>query len=263
MKQRIITAIIAAAVFLPIVIYGNLPFVIFIYFLASIGLYEAFRMKDLSIASVPGIMALLLLWFLMIPANVFEPDSFLLSKMDFLLIIVFLLLTYTVVSKNKFTFDDVGFMLVSTVYVGLGFYYFIEIRELALAYIFFALVVIWTTDSGAYFIGKSLGKTKLWPDISPNKTIEGSVGGVICAVIAAIIFQFIADLEYSIFMTVIIASLLSVFGQIGDLVESALKRHYKTKDSGSLLPGHGGILDRFDRLLFVLPLLHFIHIIFY
>lgn len=258
MKQRIITAVIAAAVFLPIVIYGNFPFVIFIYILASVGLFEAMRMKQMSVASVPGILSLLLLWYLMIPLEM--GSGLIFTKMEFLLLILLLLLSYTVLSKNKFTFDDVGFLLISTLYVGLGFYYFIEIREIALAYVFFALFVIWTTDSGAYFIGKSMGKTKLWPDISPNKTVEGSLGGVICAVIVAIAFQLIVGFEHSMLITIIIACLLSVFGQIGDLVESALKRHYKIKDSGSILPGHGGILDRFDSLLFVLPLLHFIHI---
>ncbi|WP_339145834.1 MULTISPECIES: phosphatidate cytidylyltransferase [unclassified Sutcliffiella] len=258
MKQRIITAAIAAAVFLPIVIYGNFPFVILIYILASVGLFEAMRMKQMSIASVPGVLSLLLLWFLLIPSEMVS--GLVLTKMEFLLLILLLLLSYTVLSKNKFTFDDVGFLLISTLYVGLGFYYFIEIRELALSYVFFALFVIWTTDSGAYFIGKSMGKTKLWPDISPNKTVEGSLGGVICAVIVAIAFQLIVGFEHSMLITILIACLLSVFGQIGDLVESALKRHYKIKDSGSILPGHGGILDRFDSLLFVLPLLHFIHI---
>ncbi len=260
MKQRIITAAIAAAVFLPIVIYGEFPFVIFIYILASVGLFEAMRMKQMSMASVPGVLSLLLLWFLMVPSEMVSQEVLFLSKMEFLLLILLMLLSYTVLSKNKFTFDDVGFLLISTLYVGLGFYYFIEIRELALAYVFFALLVIWTTDSGAYFIGKSMGKTKLWPDISPNKTVEGSLGGVICAVIVAIAFQFIVDFEHSLLVTIFIACLLSIFGQIGDLVESALKRHYKIKDSGSILPGHGGILDRFDSLLFVLPLLHFIHI---
>ncbi|WP_223700204.1 phosphatidate cytidylyltransferase [Sutcliffiella deserti] len=258
MKQRIITALIAAAVFLPIVVYGELPFVIFVYLLASVGLYEALRMKKHSIVSIPGLLSLLLIWIFLLPSSWLPLDPIFL-KIDFLLLIVLLLLTYTVLSKNKFTFDDVGFILASTVYIGMGFYYFIEIREISLAYVFFALFVIWTTDSGAYFIGKAIGNKKLWPEISPNKTVEGSIGGVICAIVLAIIFHFVVDFTHSVLVTVLLASILSVVGQIGDLAESALKRYYQIKDSGKILPGHGGILDRFDSLLFVLPLLHFIH----
>ncbi|WP_417900532.1 phosphatidate cytidylyltransferase [Bacillus haimaensis] len=258
MKQRIITAVIAAAVFLPIVIYGNLPFILFIYLLATIGLYEALRMKKITITSVPGVLSLLLLWVLLIPGQ-WMPTKLQFTKVEFLVIGVLLLLTYTVISKNRFNFDDVGFALLSTIYVGMGFFYFIEIRDISLAYVFFALVVIWSTDSGAYFIGKAMGKTKLWPEISPNKTVEGSLGGVLCAILVAIIFQFTVGFEHGLIITIIVASILSVVGQMGDLVESALKRHYAIKDSGNLLPGHGGILDRFDSLLFVLPLLHFIH----
>ena len=258
MKQRIITAIIAAAVFLPIVIYGNLPFVLFIYLLATIGLYEALKLKNISITSVPGVLSLLLMWVLLIPDQWMPAEPFI-TKGEFLLIGALLFLTYTVVSKNRFNFDEAGFSLLSIIYVGMGFFYFIEIRDISLAYVFFALFVIWSTDSGAYFIGKAVGKTKLWPEISPNKTVEGSLGGVVCAIIVAVVFQFTIGFDHGLILTIFIASILSVVGQMGDLVESALKRHYAVKDSGNLLPGHGGILDRFDSLLFVLPLLHFIH----
>src|SRR5690606_27744859 len=137
----------------------------------------------------------------------------------------------------------------------------IEIRALGLAYIFYAFVVIWTTDSGAYFVGRKLGKNKLWPEISPNKTIEGFIGGIVTAVVFALIFNMIADLFDSFISLFIVTLVVSIFGQIGDLVESALKRHYKVKDSGTLLPGHGGILDRFDSMLFILPILYFLRVI--
>ena len=103
--------------------------------------------------------------------------------------LILLLLTYTVVTKNRFTFEDAAFSILSALYVGIGFYYFIETRQDAgLVYIFYSLFIIWATDSGAYFIGKAFGKNKLWPEISPNKTVEGSMGGVVCAVIVAVLF---------------------------------------------------------------------------
>src|SRR5690625_4805594 len=125
-------------------------------------------------------------------------------------------------------------------------------RHVGLAYFLFVLFNIWATDSGAYFIGRSLGRRKLWPDISPNKTIGGAVGGVLSAVVIALIFQLVYPL-FSLFTAALIAVIASLFGQMGDLVESALKRHYDVKDSGQLLPGHGGVLDRFDSMIFVLP----------
>jgi phosphatidate cytidylyltransferase len=172
-----------------------------------------------------------------------------------------LFLSYTVATKNRFTFDDVAFSIVSTLYIGMGFYYFIETREAGLVYIFYSLFIIWATDSGAYFIGRAMGKRKLWPEISPNKTIEGSVGGVVSAVIVSILFSLLTEIDATIMGLAFVTIFLSIFGQIGDLVESALKRHYQVKDSGTILPGHGGILDRFDSLLFVWPLIHFLQLL--
>jgi phosphatidate cytidylyltransferase len=107
-----------------------------------------------------------------------------------------------------------------------------------------------------------MGKNKLWPEISPNKTIEGAVGGVLFAVIFAWIYHYFTGVLDNYIIVTFMTIFLSVFGQIGDLVESALKRQYQVKDSGTILPGHGGILDRFDSLLFVLPILHFLRLLF-
>ncbi|WP_226665650.1 phosphatidate cytidylyltransferase [Metabacillus litoralis] len=266
MKQRILTAILAAALFLPFVIYGKLPFTIFVYLLASIALYELLKMKKISLVSFPGLVSLLILWVLLLPNTYITVLNDQFSKAEFALLALLLLLTYTVVTKNKFTFDDVGFVVIAIFYLGIGFYFLIETRNSdlqgGLELIFYALLLIWVTDSGAYFVGRAMGKNKLWPEISPNKTIEGAVGGVLFAVIFACIYHYFTGILDNIFIVIIMTAFLSVFGQIGDLVESALKRHYQVKDSGTILPGHGGILDRFDSLLFVLPLLHFMLILF-
>ncbi|WP_223588510.1 phosphatidate cytidylyltransferase [Neobacillus bataviensis] len=262
MKQRIITGVIAAALFLPIVFYGGLPVVILSYFLATIGLYELLKMKNLNIFSVHGLLSLLFLWVILFPEKYNHIiDSFYYSKTELCIVFIMLLLTYTVITKNRYTFEDAAFSLLSAIYVGIGFYFFFETRdEGGLVFIFYSLFIIWATDSGAYFIGKALGKNKLWPEISPNKTVEGSIGGVVCAVIVAILFKFLSDINVGLLPLMGITVVLSVFGQIGDLVQSAFKRHFNVKDSGNILPGHGGILDRFDSLLFVWPLLHLFHL---
>ncbi|MFX3624652.1 MAG: phosphatidate cytidylyltransferase [Ectobacillus sp.] len=262
MKQRIITGIILIALFVPIVLYGGAPFTVLVYALASVGLYELVRMKKLPVISVPTVLTAVLLWLILIPSKatgIFEAIR--LSKVEVTFVIVLLLLSYTVISKNTFTFDDASFLLMSTIYVAMGFYYLNETRIEGLIYIFYTLLVIWATDTGAYFIGRAIGKRKLWPEISPNKTVEGAIGGIVCAVVIAIIYNAFQPVSDNVAALIGVTIGVSAFGQIGDLVESAFKRHYGVKDSGKILPGHGGILDRLDSLLFVLPLLHFLHFI--
>ncbi|WP_160719979.1 phosphatidate cytidylyltransferase [Bacillus sp. USDA818B3_A] len=262
MKQRIITAVVAAALFLPIVFYGGLPFVLLTYLLATIGLYELLKMKKLNIFSINGLISLLFLWVIIFPKQYHHVfSSFFYSKTEVAIICILLLLAFTVVTKNRFTFEEVSFSILSAIYVGIGFYFFIETREAGLVYVFYSLFIIWATDSGAYFVGKAMGKKKLWPEISPNKTVEGSLGGVVCAVIVGVLFSlFSTTIPVGLVTLMGITVVLSVFGQIGDLVQSAFKRHFNVKDSGNILPGHGGILDRFDSLLFVLPLLNLFHL---
>lgn len=260
MKQRIITAVIAILLFFPIVFFGDWPFRILMYIIATIGVLELLIMRKTANYPVPTFITLLLLWALLYP----EDGQLFATKSEITLFAVLLLLAYTVLVKNKFTFEDAGFLVLSAIYVGLGFYYFIQTREVTndgLVYIFYAILVILATDTGAYFFGRAFGKRKLWPKISPNKTIEGAIGGIILACVVALVFHMFFPVHSSIIIVLIVTILASAFGQVGDLVESAFKRHYDVKDSGKILPGHGGILDRFDSWLFVFPLLHFIHFI--
>lgn len=263
MKQRILTAVIALAFFVPFVVIGGAPFTIVMFLIATVGLFELLRMRGLSLFSIEGVFTWLALLVLLIPSTWSDAwqQIIILTKLEAVSAIAFLLLAYTVIVKNRFTFDHAAFAIMSALYVGVGFYYFIETRYFGIEYVIYALIVIWSTDTGAYFIGRKFGKHKLWPHISPNKTIEGFFGGIGIAVIFVCLFQWIQPIATSIPLLIIITIVASIVGQLGDLVESAVKRHYGVKDSGTLLPGHGGILDRFDSLLFVLPLLHFLQFI--
>lgn len=220
-------------------------------------------MKELKLFSVPGILSWVILMVLLLPsqytANIENAMGY--TKVEITFAIVLLLLIYTVIVKNRFTFDDAAFSILGALYIGIGFYYLIETRLAGIEFIIYALLVIWMTDTGAYFVGRKIGKRKLWPDISPNKTIEGFVGGIIFAIIFACILQIFVPIASSFIYLIVVTIVASIIGQLGDLVESALKRHYDVKDSGNILPGHGGVLDRFDSLLFVLPLLHFLHFV--
>lgn len=262
MKQRIITAVVAAAVFLPIVIYGNLPFVLLMYLMATVGLYELLKMHKIGPASFPAVIAFIVLWVMLVPSAYMPTlEEWNISKGNVFALGMIVLLMYTVTTKNRFTFDLVGFVAISLIYVGMGFYYIAETREIGLVYVFFVLFTLWATDSGAYFVGRSLGENKLWPEISPNKTVEGAIGGICSALVVGLIFYFLTNIDLSFAKILIMSIIIAVFGQMGDLVQSAFKRFYGVKDSGTILPGHGGILDRSDSWIFVFPILHLLYLL--
>ena len=256
MKQRVITAIIALLILVPIIIYGNWPFIIFAYLLATIGLFEMMRMYNKDKGIIFVIISLPFLWLLLIPYSDLTLGSYTFNNFSVITLCLLILLTISVFTKNNFTFDQASFILFATIYIGTAFYFIIITRMTGLNYFLFILFVVWATDSGAYFIGKFFGKRKLWPAISPNKTIGGAVGGLIIALIVGIVFHLVYAFDFSLSYVIFITIVISVVGQIGDLVASAIKRHYDIKDFGKLFPGHGGVLDRVDSLLFVFIVLH-------
>ncbi len=258
MKQRVITAVIALIIFLPLLYLGGLPFDILVTLMGIVAMSEFLIMKKKLLVSFEAIVSFLLMLSILLPvfwAGFWTQDT--LGGSFYLLALV--LLVYTVISKNRFSFDDAGVLLLGGLYAGLGFRFMMLARAESLWMMLYALLIVWITDSGAYLIGRKIGKNKLAPHISPNKTWEGSIGGSLSAVVivGAYLYFVQAAFPYS-FSTMLLWTLVfSVGGQLGDLIESAFKRHYGVKDSGKILPGHGGILDRFDSLLFVLPLMHF------
>ena len=168
-------------------------------------------------------------------------------------------------SKNKnyslaaYPADMFGRLLPS-IYIGLLGAYIIlvgRIDDIGGKLLIFTFLITWLTDTGAYFGGKNLGRHKLSVLISPNKTWEGFYFGLTGAIVAAVLSKLVF-LSISWVEILVMAVLASLFGQIGDLFESAIKRHCDIKDSSSILPGHGGILDRFDSFLFAVPVIYYI-----
>ena len=262
MKQRVITAVVALAIFIPILIAGGFWIDLAAAVLALIAMSEIFIMRKKIIVSAEALVGGLGVLAVTLPdaALSWLPSGF--GRTDLLGVIIALLLILTVTSKNKTSYDDIGVTALSIIYIGTGFHYLAAIRNVkGLEMLMFALLIVWLTDSGAYMFGRAFGKHKLWPAISPNKTWEGSIGGVVVAMIFAAIYIQFFDLGHGMVTMLLIALLLSVWGQMGDLAESALKRYYGVKDSGKILPGHGGILDRFDSLLFVLPMIHWLGLV--
>lgn len=263
MKTRTITAIVALLLFVPVIVVGSLPMLLLIYLLSFTALYEILKMNRIHIFSIPGILSLVALFIIMMPEVTYAYIIYITDvQVNLIIVMALLMLSFTVISKNRFSFVDMGFCVLAVAYIGIGFMYFYETREAGLIYILYALLIVWVTDTGAYLFGRSFGRRKLWPQISPNKTIEGFVGGILSSVVLAIVFNLSGWIDdIPMVLLIVFTMVLSVAGQLGDLVESALKRHFDVKDSGRILPGHGGVLDRFDSFIFVLPLMNILPLI--
>lgn len=156
------------------------------------------------------------------------------------------------------TLDKVAYSFFALIYPVFMFTYLDSLRGLpdGVYWCYFVFALVWLTDTGAFFVGITFGKHKLAPKVSPNKSVEGAIGGLVMALVCGLAFWFITK-TYSLPGILVLSLLTSIASQIGDLFESALKRTAGVKDSGKLIPGHGGILDRFDSFLFALPLVYF------
>lgn len=260
MKQRIITGVIAGAIFLGLLVLNNpIYFEILVALLVVVAMQELFKMAKLHLLSFEGILATMAALSLALPVGQHFFGLNLDGGVMLFTLFLFAMLTGMVFSKGSYSFENAAFPFLSAFYIGMGFQNLIAARKSGIAVVFLALFIVWATDIGAYFIGKSFGKNKLIPSVSPNKTIEGSLGGIVCAVVVSIIMYFLYSKELhqiGYLKLTIFAIIFSIVGQLGDLVESSIKRHYGVKDSGKILPGHGGILDRFDSLIFVFPFMH-------
>jgi len=260
MKTRVITAVVALVFFLPIIVIGGLPLSILVTVMAGVGVYELFHMHKLDIKSFEGVLALIGTSVLVFPLPKyvdFLPET----SGQFLLffLVVMFLLGAGVISKNSYSIDEAAFPVIISLYVGVGFSALVAARYASLQVLFLALFIVWATDIGAYLVGCKYGRHKLWPEVSPNKTIEGALGGIASAFVVTLVFVFLFKAEdyfnHTALAVLLLSLLFSIVAQFGDLVESSIKRHFDVKDSGKILPGHGGVLDRFDSLLFVLPLM--------
>lgn len=261
MKTRIITGVVAGAIFIGLMVLNGVFFPTLVAILTIIAMNELFKMHKLNLVSIEGFLASLAALSLVLPVgkmlNLGTDGGLMLFTL-----FLFAMLAAMVFSKGKYSFEDVAYPFLSAFYVGIGFQNLLAARDKSLFVVFLALFIVWSTDIGAYFFGRSLkGRfpQKLLPDVSPNKTLVGSFGGILSAVVVALIMLFLYHKELphvGYLHLALLTVIFSIVGQIGDLVESAIKRHFGVKDSGKLLPGHGGVLDRFDNLLFVFPIMH-------
>ncbi|MBR7116950.1 MAG: phosphatidate cytidylyltransferase [Clostridia bacterium] len=275
MKTRIITAVVFAAIGIPIMIFSEyFIFPLALAFLSLLSVVEMLRVCGIHksyLVAVPSCIIAAALPILaskdlsFIYVGVFG-DSYALSYITLMAIVFFIFLLYmafaAVFVRGKLEVREIaiGFMVV--VYLVTSYSSYAILRYLDFGHYLFilGLLIPWGTDISAYFVGTLFGKHKLIPEVSPKKTVEGSIGGVIIATGLTALFGFIVSLidkgvSVNYLSLVLIGFVLSAVSQLGDLWASIIKRQYGVKDYGNFFPGHGGAIDRFDSVLAVCTLL--------
>lgn len=257
MKQRIVTGTIGAVLFLGIFFWSPTAYSLLALLLAVIGYHEYIKMAGLSLTKMPVLFGLG--WMIVMILTGLGWLKISIGLENYIWIGLFVFLVITVLSKNQYTINQIAYLFTGVLYIGLGFKYMGWIRsmEQGLFWSMLLLFCTWASDTGAYFGGRFFGKNKLWPSISPNKTIEGSLGGVLAAMLVAVCFALLRPELVGYSKALAMGFMIAAVGQLGDLIQSAYKRVYEIKDTGALLPGHGGVLDRFDSLLIVFPFMYF------
>ncbi len=261
MKTRVISAIVALIIIIPIIFYGGLAFEIGVAIIGMIGLWELLKLRESERKFPILIKVITFLSFLaLVLLNTEYSDNFMLDYKVLALIIFLHLLPLVFYHDNKkYNITDALFLVGSIFFLGIAFNFLITVREFDLNYLIFLLLITIFTDTFAYITGMLIGRNKMIPSVSPKKTWEGFIGGTVFGVLISAAF-YITTFNYTgnIFLLIFIVALLSIIGQMGDLVFSSIKRHFKTKDFGNIMPGHGGVLDRLDSILFVLLAFSFI-----
>ena len=262
LKNRVVTAVII----LPIVVWCilGLPWVGFAILSAAVLAWGAWEWGGLlahhraegnkQLSTRFFYLAIILICFL--TSYFLPPEIILFVALIWWLIAIALLFFYSQTNifwgKSWVIQAVMGILALVPCWIGLNVIHFLEKGN---HLVLFILVVIWCADTGAYFTGKQFGKVKLLPEVSPKKTVEGAFGGLLSSMIAATLGVWILKLPIHDWPELLFLTIISViFSIFGDLLESAVKRQANCKDSGSILPGHGGMLDRIDSMLSAVPI---------
>lgn len=250
MKKRIISAIIMAIILIPLLILGGY------FFAATVGVVATLAYKEIIALKKEGYPKIMLfMGFLSLISLVFS---------NYINCSIYLGITYQIIAfcllvmlipviffkENSYTTKDAFNLIGNILLLGIAFNTFIVLRNRSLSLFVYLLIIPMVTDIFAMLGGKFFGKHKLCPKLSPKKTWEGSVIGLAGGIIISLLFYLIFIGSINI-MTIITSIILSIVGQMGDLVMSKIKREHGIKDFSNLIPGHGGILDRLDSVIFV------------
>lgn len=257
MKERVGSAIIMILIFVPLLFIGGMPFSIFMTILGVRAMYELIiiREKKKEFPKLVKITSYLLVIFSIILTYNQNIYSYEISYQLISFIILLFLLPILLNKKKEvdYNINDALYLVASLLFINISFNLILVIRNYSLDYLIYLLLITVFTDTFALITGMYIGSEKLAPTISPNKTVEGFIGGSLMGTFVATTFYYtVINSSISLVLLILITMFLSIVGQLGDLVFSSIKRTFKVKDFSDLIPGHGGILDRFDSLIFVI-----------
>ncbi len=257
--KRIASALLGIPVLIYLIYEGKLIFLAGVIFFTLTGLYELRNLLLRINLRVPGIImygnGVLFPIAIYLYPRLQQPITLYAGITCFLMLHLIIM----IICFPRYSAAEIAVSYLGSAYVGILTSYLILMRHISpdgFSYLLYVLIMTWSYDTGAYFTGILWGRHLLCPSLSPKKTVEGVVGGLFFAICIALLFQRVHPL-FSYFDNLALALLIGLFVQVGDLVESAFKRMAAVKDSGTLIPGHGGLLDRFDGLLFSVPVAYF------
>ena len=265
-KSRIITGLVLLVILAAALFLGEWPLRILVMLVSAIGLYEFYTMHWPGLTKLPRKALGILLGIGVVLTHDYSPWwTISLLAASFVIPALYFLIDYGMGN------DEAKLGSYSTLTLGIAYIPLLLLLALNLSLGEQILVILAgvTTDTLGYFVGLSIGKHKIWPRVSPKKSWEGSAGGLVGCIVLCLVFGLVSlyggwkDLpKFSLWVWALTGIVLNVAGQLGDFFESALKRTLDVKDSGTILPGHGGVLDRIDSLLFILPAYSLIRFVF-
>ena len=252
MKKRVISAIVALIIVIPLILLGGYAYYLGVGVLSIIGYYEIISVREQKRKVPTSMKVISLVTYLCIcMSSAIKKNTFNIDYRLFILDIFACMLPLIVLDSKKYDSDDALFLLAVTLFLGTSFNFLIVIRNIKLVYLIYVALITIMSDTFAHFWGTKIGKRKLCPKVSPNKTVEGMIGGTLFGTFfGAMYFLTIIDPTSSIVLVTVISLTLSLIAQFGDLVFSAIKRNYGVKDYGNIMPGHGGVLDSLDSIIF-------------
>ena len=267
--KRILTLLVAIPLVSSVIYWGSESvFLIITMLIAGAAYYEYLTMNLTSSSLMSrltvvlvGVFSIFLIGYYKAPIYTIESNGIVPLFIAMATLCVYGVLSIKLILfPRKVIFQKPLFVIViGIVYVCIYLSFLVAIRNdtAGIQWIFFILLVLWMGDTGAYIVGSMIGKIKLYPAVSPNKTIEGALAGLLFALLTGFVCRKIFLPPISINHCIFLTAGISLIGQLGDLCESVFKRERGFKDSGTILPGHGGILDRIDSLLFAAPFLYY------